>query len=918
MLIKAAAVLRTEFFVTQTVAEFRERHELNQPPFAEAEVWLDDSLPMDEVVGSQAELSYGTLGTEWRVFRGIVDSIELVAHLTPDPEDLQLVYRLRICSSLSLLERSVGSEIFQEKTVQQIVSAVLEAHGILSAQQVWRLNGSYPTREYCVRYQESALAFINRLLEAEGIAYSVEPLGDDQEQVLFFDRSSAAPVIDSPDSLPVRDASQLQDEGEAIYGVDDTTSVVSGAVALRDYDFEHPTLDLTASAKGKSHTDLEVYDYPGGYVTPADGSRLAQLRLEELAASSAVRVIETDAMHIRVGRKLVIDSDETGSSEWFVVALEQRLKAEESADQHNHFECVARLIPLETPYRPARVTPKPVIYGPQTATVMAPEGSPAEEIHTDKHGRCRLRFHWDCSELTHERSSCWMRVGQLQSSGSLALPRIGWEVLVEFLEGDPDRPLVTGRLYNGMFMPPYALPEGRTRTALRTNSTPGGGGANEIRFEDKAGAEEISISSQYNTNTAAANNRDRKISNNQTVVVGNNAEVSVGADSKVEIGSGWSHTTTNQTVTVGGNRKLEVNAVYGLTTGSATTLVGGNQMEMDGDPLAGVIATVTSAVAAIAAAKAANVVAQVQGAVQGKIDQALGPVHALTAQAGALGGAAQAAGGGSLSAALSLGPMAAGLPGAGALASSIGAPPAASRSATEEGDSSAEVAIAGAVQAAVGKAVGSALAKGNDLDAAAFGKGSASAAKGAGGESTANKGGAVGDVGGVSEADTATGPGHSQYKVTGPHTETVGSLKMTGALGAINLNVAVARTETVGAAHLEATLADRAESVEGAKAETAVGLIVVSLADDTETTKAARSNVVGGAMLEKTKGNHSVTDDVAATFVGAMHKLSANTKITFKVGASSVVIDGSGVTVESPIVTLTGATIKHTKNVADG
>jgi len=918
MLIKAAAALRTAFFVTQTVAQFRERHELNRPPFVEAEVWLDDSLPMDEVVGTPAELVFGAQGAEPRVFRGIIESIELVASLTPDPEDLQLVYRLRIGSRLGLLERSVGSEIFQEQTVKQIVSAVLEAHGLLPSQQVWRLNGSYPTREYCVRYQESALDFVHRLLESEGIGYSVEPLGEDQEQVVFFDRSAAAPLIDSPDSLPIRDASRLEDAGEAIYGVDDTKLVVPGAVTLRDYDFEHPTLDLAVSAKGKTHTDLELYDYPGGYVTPQDGARVAQLRLEELAARSELRVIETDAMHVRVGRKLVIDSDDAGSSEWFVVALEQQLEAQEQEAQHHHFTCTARLIPLGTPYRPARVTKAPLIYGPQTATVMAPEGSEAEEIHTDKHGRCRLRFHWDRSALTHERSSCWMRVGQLQSSGSLALPRVGWEVLVEFFEGDPDRPLVTGRLYNGMFMPPYALPEGRTRTALRTNSTPGGGGSNEIRFEDKAGAEEIAISSQYNTNTAAANNRDRKISNNQTVVVGNNADVSVGADSKVEIGSGWSHTTTNQTVTVGGNRKLEVNAVYGLTTGSATTMVGGNQMEMNGDPLAGVIATVTSAVAAIAAAKAANVVAQVQGAVQGKIDQALGPIHALTAQAGALGGAAQAAGGGSLSAALSLGPMAAGLPGAGALASSLSAPPAATRSAPGGGEASGEVAVAGAVQAVVGKAVGSAIAKGNDLAAAAFGKGGASSAEGAGGASTANRGGAVGDVGGVSEADTATGPGHSQYKVTGPHTETVGSLKMTGALGAINLNVAVGRIQSVGAAHLEATLADRSESVEGAKAETAVGLIVVSLADDTETTKAVRGNVVGGAMLEKTKGNHSITDDVAASFVGAMHKLSANSKITLKVGASSVVIDGSGVTVESPIVMLTGATIKHTKNVADG
>jgi type VI secretion system secreted protein VgrG len=623
-------------------------------------------------------------------------------------------------------------------------------------------------------------------------------------------------------------------------------------------------------------------------------------------------------MHVRVGRKLVIDSDESGSSEWFVVSLDQGMEAEESTARHNQFSCTARLIPLSTPYRPARVTPKPVIYGPQTATVMAPEGSPAEEIHTDKHGRCRLRFHWDRSEMTHDKSSCWMRVGQLQTSGSLALPRIGWEVLVEFLEGDPDRPVVTGRLYNGMFMPPYALPEGRTRTALRSNSTPGGGGVNEIRFEDKAGAEEIAISSQFNTNTAAANNRDRKISNNQTVVVGNNADITVGADSKVEIGSGWSHTTTNQTIAVGGNRKLEVNAVYGLTTGSATTMVGGNQMEMDGDPLAGVIATVTSAVAAVAAAKAAQVVAQVQGAVQGKIDQALGPINALTAKAGALGGAMQAAGGGNLSAALALGPMAAGLPSAGALASSLSGPPAAARSAPGGGEASGEVAIAGAVQAVVGKAVGSALAKGANLEAAAFGKGNASSSAGAGGASTANAGGAVGDVGGISEADAATGPGHSQYKVTGPHTETVGSLKMTGSLGSINQNVAVGRSESVGAAHLEATLADRSESVEGAKSEMSVGLIVVSLADDTESVKGVRGNLVGGAMLEKVKGNHTVSDDVAASFIGAMHKLSAKTKLTLKVGASSVVIDGSGVTIESPLVMLTGATISHTKGVADG
>ncbi|HEY2407244.1 MAG TPA: type VI secretion system tip protein TssI/VgrG [Polyangiaceae bacterium] len=919
MLEKAAAVLRTSAFVSEAIAEFREQHQLNCPPSVEVEVWLEDSLAMDKVVGAPAELSYGAPSGDLRSFRGVIEAIELSATLAPEPEQLFLVYRLRIVSALALLERSVGSEIFQNQTVKEVVSAVLEAHGFTPTQQTWQLSGTYPPREYCVRYQESALAFVNRLLESEGIAYCVEPHpdADDQEMIVLFDRSAAAPACDGPPSLPIRDASRLEDDGEAVYGFEDCSAVRPGSAVLRDFDFEHPTLDLTATASGDAYTDLEVYDYPGGYVDPKDGARLAQVRLEEFSADSAVRVIETDSMHLRVGRKLVIES-ESGKSEWFVIAIDQGMDPKEEEEQYNHFDCTARLIPLKVPYRPARVTPKPVIYGPQTATVMAPKGAQAEEIHTDAHGRCTVRFHWDRSDLAFEKSSCWIRVGQLQTSGSLALPRVGWEVLVEFLEGDPDRPLVTGRLYNGIYMPPYALPEGRTRTALRTSSTPGGGGSNEIRLEDKAGAEEIAISSQYNTKLATANNRDRKINNDQTLVVGNNTDVSVGANSKVEIGSGWSHTTNNQTWTVGGNRKLEVNAVYGLTTGAATMTVGGNQTEMIGDPLAGVIATVTAAVTVIAAAKAEHVLAHVEGAVQGKIDQALGPVHALTAQAGELGGAAEAAAGGSLSAALSLGPAAAALPGAGALAGSIGGPPAAATSAPGGGEAAGDIAVSGAVGAVVGKAVGSAIARGKDLTAAAFGKGQGGGGSGGGSSSTKNTAGPVGDVGGVSAADAATGPGHSQYKIGGPHTETVGSLRMTGALNAINLNVAVARTETVGAAHLEATLKDRAESVEGVKIETAVGLIVVSLADDTETVKAARSNLVGGAVLEKVKGTYSVTDSVAATFAGAMHKLSANTKITLKVGASSLVIDGGGVTIESPMVMLTGATITHTKNVADG
>jgi type VI secretion system secreted protein VgrG len=279
----------------------------------------------------------------------------------------------------------------------------------------------------------------------------------------------------------------------------------------------------------------------------------------------------------------------------------------------------------------------------------------------------------------------------------------------------------------------------------------------------------------------------------------------------------------------------------------------------------------------------------------------------------------QAAANGNLGAALALGPAAAGLPGASALASAIGGGPAATRRAPGEGQQAAgAVSLTGAIEAAVNSAVGGAIAKGsNALAAAAFGQGSGSSAEGAGGSSTANRGGPVGDVGGVSEADTATGPGHSQYKIDGPHTETVGSMKVTAAASSINLNVTATLTESIGAAHIEGALGDRSESVEGAKTESALGLVIVSLGDDLETAKAARANLVGGAMLDKIKGNQTVEAGAMASFIGAMHKLSASSKITLKCGASSVVIDGGGVTLTSPIVTLTGATIVHAKNVAD-
>src|SRR4029079_5019881 len=199
-------------------------------------------------------------------------------------------------------------------------------------------------------------------------------------------------------------------------------------------------------------------------------------------ATRKTMIVEADCVRMECGKKFKITDalhDEI-NGEYVITGLVH--EPGYSGGSEVTYNTIASVLPGKVKYRAPRVTPWPVIEGPQTARVVAPKGSQPEEIHTDEHGRSKVKFHWDLGPDQDDKASCWMRVGQLQTSGSMILPRIGWEVIIEFLEGNPDRPIVTGRLYNGLFMPPYALPEGKTRTSLMTSSTPGGGGTNEIRF----------------------------------------------------------------------------------------------------------------------------------------------------------------------------------------------------------------------------------------------------------------------------------------------------------------------------------------------------------------------------------------------------------------------------------------------------
>ncbi len=905
------------------VVSFREEHVLGLPPTLTIEVRFLGHIPIENMVGNTCLLGVGFADNTEHQFKGVVEEACVIG--TSMTSGAAFAYELKVVPHLATLARNVDCRIFQELDVKEICSEVFADFGVQNVE--WHLSGTYPKREYCVQYQESALAFVTRLCEHEGIYFFVEA-GDDGDTVILCDDSvmRADPIAGDP-LLPSRTRAGLSTHADFCLVPADQRRVRSGKFTLRDFNFEKPLLDMTATFEGSADTDLEMYDFPSGYAEVDEGKRLAQVRFEAEEAWRHTLEIEAVCPRLAVGRKLEIGDAGDLNGEYFVVAATHHF-VDVSGDGDEtplDFKVVAKLIPIDVPYRCPQRTPSPRIHGPQTARVVAPEGSPSETIHTDEHGRVKVKFPWCRSEHEDDKASCWIRVAQMQSSGSLVLPRIDWEVIVEYVEGDPDRPIVTGRVYNGTFMPPYALPEGKSRTSLMTRSTPGGGGTNEIRFEDKAGAEEIMMNAQYDMTIATANNKDTTIGNNQTTVIGVNASLAVGSNQDVKITMGAQNTIgADQTVDVGGNRKVEVNAVTGLTVGgAATTTIGGNQFEMDGNPLEALLALAAREVQEFLAEKADQAVAAVTGAVQGAVDQALGPIQDLTAQVESLGDNMQAIADGDLGAIGGLVGDASGIPGAGDFARTMGGEGGGDGGGGPLGDvvgagnmvsDIANNAVSAGSQA-LGSAANSAITSGVGAAQSAIADAMGFDGAGGGGASMGNAAGPEGDVGAQDGTDRTKGPGHSMAVVAGTHAETVGALKGVAVLDGINLNVAGNMTQNAGLAHLEVVIGNRAESAEGDKSETALGLVVLSKAGESETVGGDRMTMVGGAIVDKLKGSHSIEAGGMASFIGALHKYEASEAITFKCGDSEVVIDGSGITIKATLVAKLASKIQLTKDV---
>ncbi len=526
-----------------------------------------------------------------RWFSGLISEFRLTRM-----EDRMTFYEAVVRPWLWFLGNTTDCRIFQNMTAVEIVEKIFSKYGPVKFEK--RLQGSYPPREYCVQFDESDLDFVQRLLEHEGILYFFEHEEGEHKLILADAMSNLKPA-------PGYETVQYHFEGyaarrdiEYITEWIPGSSVLPGAYAHTDYDFKKPGADLMAKsdqAFGHKQASGENYRQPGAHLEVGRGDKLAAIRREELqaphqriAAAGTVRGLFPGCTF-----KLEGFPRDDQNKEYLVLSAEYKLidpgYRTGIETEGESFRVVLGVAPTSLPYRPPRVTRRPVMRGPQTATVVGPSG---EEIFTDEYARVKVQFHWDREGKKDQNSSCFVRVSQSWAGsgyGFIQIPRIGQEVIVDFLEGDPDRPIITGRVYNASQMAPYGLPGSATQSGLKSNSSKGGGGYNELMFEDKAGSELVNFQAQKDHNLLIKHDRMKLVQHDQSDRIDNNAKhsvgvnldedvgknktVKVGVDQKTDIGS-------NDTETVGTNRSLTVGANETISIGSnSTETIGSNHAQ---------------------------------------------------------------------------------------------------------------------------------------------------------------------------------------------------------------------------------------------------------------------------------------------------------------------------------------------------
>lgn len=501
-------------------------------------------------------------------------------------EGEHLLYTARMRPWLWLAGRRSDCKIFQFKKVPDIISEVLGKYGFALLP---KLTKTYREWDYCVQYQETDLNFVMRLMEHEGIYFYFEHQDGSHTLVLADDFSSHSPLPGKPSIKYYGiDAVTVADE-EHFRSWQVLEDVNSGEYITDDYDFENPRADLKTKRKnplGHTHDAWERYMWPGGYVNYGDGETYSVVRLESLEAEHERTLGQTTVRTMAPGYLFNLERCPRADQNREYLALsvdyyflDNSRMSEGSGAGDSVWEIKVTSHPTVLPYRPQPVTPKPLTHGPQTAVVVGPAG---EEIYTDKYGRVKVQFFWDRYGGKNENSSCWVRVSHPWAGekwGFIHIPRIGQEVIVDFVGGDPDYPIITGRVYNADQMPPYGLPDNKTASGIKSRSTKGGSPTdfNEIRMEDSKGKEQLYVHAQRNLDSVVEADESRVVGHDRNTRIGNNdSRFVVNNDKQVIGGNQALQVQGSQTLAVSGHQDVSVQGHQSnMVAGSRTQSVGG-------------------------------------------------------------------------------------------------------------------------------------------------------------------------------------------------------------------------------------------------------------------------------------------------------------------------------------------------------
>jgi type VI secretion system secreted protein VgrG len=490
----------------------------------------EPDIKFEDILGQNINVRLTLPGDEQRYFNGYVCRFSHEGTF----EDFH-AYNMTVHPWLWFLTRTADCRIFQQMKVPDIIKQVFRDHGFTDFEE--SLSGSYRTWEYCVQYRETDFNFVSRLMEQEGIYYFFKH-EKDKHMLVLADSISAHEPYPGYETLPYYPPDEhLRRERDHIYDWHVSQEIQPGVYALNEYDFKRPKADLQVKSsiqRDHAQAGLEIFDYPGEYSDTGDGESYVRSRIEELQAEHEQARALGNARGLAAGSlfKLTDYPREDQNREYLIVAATHQMASDtyasgSAAQSDQDYSCSFAVLHSKQPFRPARTTPKPVVQGPQTAIVVGPSG---KEIHTDKYGRVKIQFHWDRYGKRDENSSCWVRVSHPTAGkgwGAVQIPRIGQEVIVDFLEGDPDHPIITGRVYNNDNMPPYELPGSGMVSGMKSNSTPGGGGYNEMSMNDTKGEEAITVHGQYDMNTTVEHDQTNTVNNIFTETIKSDATIKI-------------------------------------------------------------------------------------------------------------------------------------------------------------------------------------------------------------------------------------------------------------------------------------------------------------------------------------------------------------------------------------------------------